>query len=155
MDFEVTNVLSVSEHFVIVELKGLPTPLLLKDVCSVPVPVPIMIPISIPIPIPTTTAQSSTPSIAGTPTPHTETQQNLKPEQKETPVAVFDFEKCLKSRKPSDFESMVKVMDSGIDNLNIQIEACNALAHAQLKPTGIIFMCSKYQCQQTKRWMVW
>ena len=104
MDFEVTNVLSVSEHFVIVELKGLPTPLLLNDVCS---------------------------------------------------VAVFDFEKCLKSGKPSDFECMVKVMDSGIENLNIQVEACNALAHAQLKPTGIIFMCSKDQCQQTKRWMVW
>ena len=110
MDFEVTNVLSLSEHFTIVELKGLPTPLLLEDVCY---------------------------------------------EQKETPVAVFDFEKCLKSGKPSDFECMVKVMDSGIENLNIQVEACNALAHAQLKPTGIIFMCSKDKCQQTKRWMVW
>ena len=140
MDFEVTNVLSVSEHFTIVELKGLPTPLLLKDVCSVPVPIPTM------------TAQSNTPSIADTPTPHTETQQNQKPEQNE---AVFDFEKCLKSGKPSDFECMVKVMDSEIYNLNIQVEACNALAHAQLKPTGIIFMCSKDQCQQTKKWMVW
>ena len=131
MDFEVINVVSVSEHLVIVELKGLPTPLLLKDVCSVPVPA-----------IPTTTAQSNTPSIAGTPTRHTETQQNQKPEQKETP-AVFDFEKCLKSGKPSDFECMVKVMDSGSDNLQSQVEACNALAHAQLKPTGIILMFTK------------
>ena len=147
MDFAVTNVLSVSDHFTIVELKGLPTPLLLKDVCSIPFPVP--------IPIPTMTAQSNTPSIADTPTPHTETQQNQKPEQNGTPIAVFDFEKCLKSGKPSDFECMVKVMDSGIDNLNIQVEACNALAHVQLKPIGIIFMCSKYQCQQTKKWMVW
>ena len=73
MDFEVTNVLSVSEHFVIVELKGLPTPLLLKDVCSVPVPV--LIPIS--IPIPTTTVQSNTASIADTPTPH---RNSTKPE---------------------------------------------------------------------------
>ena len=69
MDFEVTNVLSLSEHFTIVELKGLPTPLLLKDVCSVPVPVPIT--------IPTTTAQRNTPSIADTPTPH---RNSTKPE---------------------------------------------------------------------------
>ena len=68
---------------------------------------------------------------------------------------MFDFEKCLKSGKPSDFDCMVKVMDSGIDNLHIQVEACNALAHTQLKPTGIIFMCAKDQCQQPKRWMVW
>ena len=139
MDFEVTNVLSLSEHFTIVELKGLPTPFLLKDVCSVPVPVP--------IPIPTITAQSHTPIIAVTPTPHTETQQNQKSEQKGKSVSVFDFEKCLKSGKPSDFESIVKVMDSGIDNLKMQVEACKALAHARLEPTGIIFMCSKVQCQ--------
>ena len=125
MDYEVTNFMSYSERLTIVELKGLPTPLLLKDVCpcchSVSTDAEQLNPIDITI------------------TSFADTQ---KANQMVAAVAVFDFDQCLKSGKPSDFEAMVNEMNAGIGNLKTQDEACKALAACRLKPTGIMFKCS-------------
>ena len=136
MDYEVTNFLSLSEHFAIVELKGLPTPFLLQDVCTVQMPE-----------MAHKIVNSQPSDYLQVKSPHSIPQSTIiqhTPQYEQVPVSsdtVFDFDKYLESRKVCEFEAMAKVMTATVNHLALQLKACNALESVtSLGPTGTSFL---------------